>query len=167
MAPGKKCEHDLSFWGNNTCNQCVARPHNRDGSRDSSKRYWAKLEKQDIHSRDHRRTVAALKVVQDDLVGANMSSDTGSSDEDVAEISAAPIPESEIMYSYDAHSGPSTGSDVLSNAIMQAVKRFENKQTEQLVKNEYDMVLDGKEVEDAYAGDAEDDFELVEYGDLH
>lgn len=91
-----------------------------------------------------------------------MNSDTGS-DEDIPALSEAPVLESEIMYSYDARSGPSTGSDVLSHAVVQAVKRYENKQTEQLIKNEYDVVLDGKEIEDAYAGDAEDDFELVEH----
>jgi len=110
---------------------------------------------------------AVLKVLQDDFVGVPASSDSGSSDEEVPEVSAAPVPASEIMYSYDAQSGPNTGSDVLSNAVVQAVKRFENKQTEQLVKNEYDLMLDGKEVEEAYAGDAEDDFELIEHGDLH
>ena len=86
--------------------------------------------------------------------------------------SAAPIPEHEVMYSYDAYSGPSAGRDLLSSAVTQAVKRFENQQTEKLVKNEYDWVVDGKQLgatlEDAhYTGDDEiDDFELIEHEHL-
>lgn len=115
--------------------------------------------------RNTRAKVNAHQIVADDIVGAHTTSDTGSSDDEVVEASAAPKPEIDVMYSYDHQSGPSTGSDVLSNAVMQAVKRFENKQTEQLVKNEYDLVLDGKEIEDAYAGDAEDDYELIGHED--
>lgn len=65
-----------------------------------------------------------------------------------------------MAYSFDK-SGPSHGSEILSLAISKAVERFENKETEKLVKDEYEVV--GKEVEarnEGYVAD-EDDFELV------
>jgi len=49
-------------------------------------------------------------------------------------------PDAEITYSYDATRGPSHGSTILSNALAQAVERFENKATEKLVKDEYEVL---------------------------
>lgn len=166
VAPGKQCPHDLSLYRNVPCNDCAARPLLRDGSRNRSAHSFQRAEKIN-HYANHRQPTVARKVLQNDLNEVTLPSDTNSSDDEVFDSSTAPLPDAEVMYSYDAPSGPSTGSDILSNAVMQAVKRFENKQTEQLVKTEYDLVLDGKEFEDAYAGDAEDDFEVIEYEHLH
>lgn len=166
VAPGKRCPHDLSFRGNGVCTECAARPTLRDGTRNHSEHSYHRAEKLYDHGAARPRGAVARKVLQNDLNEVTLTSDTGSSDEEVVHSSTAPLPDAEVMYSYDARSGPSTGSDILSNAVMQAVKRFENKQTEQLVKTEYDLVLDGKEMEDAYAGDAEDDFEVIEYEHL-
>lgn len=159
VAPGKKCPHDLSFTGT-TCNECVQRPLN---ARNNTAHFFQRAERASIHhnTQAHRQGHIAKKVLQNDLHEVTVSSDTGSSDEEVAAASEAPVPETEVMYSFDARSGPSNGADILSTAVVQAVKRFENKQTEQLIKAEYD-VLDGKEFEDAYAGDAEDDFEVID-----
>lgn len=161
VAPGKQCPHDFSSHRNGPCNDCAARPLLRDGFRNLQRAERVS------HISSHRQPAVARKVLQNDLNEVTLPSDTNSSDDEVFDSSTAPLPDAEVMYSYDAPSGPSTGSDILSNAVMQAVKRFENKQTEQLVKTEYDLVLDGKEFEDAYAGDAEDDFEVIEYEHLN
>jgi hypothetical protein len=75
-----------------------------------------------------------------DIVYATAEATDSSADEAI-EPSAAPEPDSEITYSYDAERGPSHGSQVLGYALEQAVERFENKTTEKLVKEEY-LVLD-------------------------
>lgn len=65
-----------------------------------------------------------------------------SSDSDDVEEPLEPCaaPDAEITYSYDAARGPSHGSTVLSNALAQAVERFETKATEKLVKDEYEVL---------------------------
>jgi hypothetical protein len=70
---------------------------------------------------------------------ASASGDS-SADEDVEHPSAAPAPDAEIAYSYDAHRGPSHGSQILNHALEKAVERFETKETEKLVKNEYEVL---------------------------
>ena len=101
--------------------------------------------------------------VGDNSVGA---SDSSAGEEDVKEASAAPVPDCDIMYSYDAVRGPGGGSDILGHAITQAVQRYENKETEKLVK-EYEFVDGGKEQE-GYAADAdEDDFEMIDHATLN
>lgn len=96
--------------------------------------------------------------VHDELITGPSDS---SAEEDVREASAAPEPDTEITYSYDAARGPGKGSQILSMAISQAVERYENKETEKLAK-EYEFV--GKENDtfaDGYAAD-DDDFELID-----
>ena len=89
-----------------------------------------------------------------------------SGDEDIVDVSAAPVPEVDIMYSYDAAHGPGKGSDVLSHAINQAVLRYENKETEKLVK-EYDLVEDVKDNNQDYAIDTDEDgFEMIDHARL-
>lgn len=167
VAPGKQCPHDMSRFLNSTCQECAVRPRHRDGPRSWSEHHLHRTQKIHDHGPARPRGAVARKVLQNDLNEVNLTSDAGSSDEEVVHSSVAPAPDADVMYSYDASSGPSAGGDVLSHAVMQAVKRFENKQTETLIKNEYDLVLDAKETEDAYAGDAEDDFEVIEYEHLH
>ena len=96
---------------------------------------------------------------------SRLDSDTGVSDssaeEDVKEASAAPVPDAGITYSFDAARGPGRGSQILGMALAKAVEKFETKQTEKLVKEEYEVV--GKESEDGNGGHVadEDDFMLV------
>ena len=95
----------------------------------------------------------------------NLDSDVfvsdSSAEEDVKVASAAPEPDAEIMYSYDAPHGPAAGGQILSMALAKAVEKFETKATDKLIKDEYDVV--GHEEEDHHDGyyADEDDFELV------
>jgi len=68
-------------------------------------------------------------------------------DDDIIEPSAAPEPDAEIAYSYDASRGPSQGSQILGFALARAVERFENNATDKLVKDEYEVLnSDGEPV---------------------
>ncbi|KAK6501120.1 hypothetical protein TWF481_008968 [Arthrobotrys musiformis] len=60
-----------------------------------------------------------------------------------------------VLYSYDL-SGPSHGSQVLSQALNIAIDKMEKKQFELLIKNEYDIV-DSEES----ASSEDDDYEFV------
>lgn len=94
------------------------------------------------NEKTHRKVQIARKqpIVRDE--SANSDSTV---DEDVMEASAAPVPDADITYSYDASHGPGHGSQILNTALNHAVERFENKVTDKLVKDEYE-VLDGAEV---------------------
>ncbi len=84
-----------------------------------------------------------------------------SAEEDVKDASAAPEPDAEILYSYDAPCGPAEGGQILSMALAKAVEKFETKATEKLVKDEYEVIAKEKEDNhDGYIAD-EDDYELV------
>jgi hypothetical protein len=87
-----------------------------------------------------------------------------SEEEEVSD--TAPLPaEADFMYSYDYATGPRAGGDILSMAITQAVQRFENKETEQLIHNEYDVVGDKEKAEASTDEDAE--YEFVDYAHCH
>jgi len=104
-----------------------------------------------------------------DTVNEQYTSGESSADEDVEEASAAPEPDADITYSYDAQHGPSQGSQVLSMALAKAVERFENHATDKLVKEEYEVldnagesVTSGKPRRTKAAAAAEeDDYEFV------
>ena len=73
------------------------------------------------------------------------ASDESSADEDVEHPSTAP--DADIAYSYDASRGPTHGSQILNYALDKAVERFETKETEKLVKREYEVLdLDDDDV---------------------
>ena len=63
-------------------------------------------------------------------------------------------------YSYDRPQGASKGSQILGQALAQAVDKYENKATEKLIKEEYELV---SAEEDFTTGSSagEDDFELL------
>jgi hypothetical protein len=112
----------------------------------------------------------ARKALRNEVVEGTNGPVAGVSDssgeEEIFDASTAPVPDVDVMYSFDAYSGPARGSDVLSQAINKAVQRYENKETEKLVK-EYDLVEDGRDCGEGYAADAdEDDFDFINDADL-
>ncbi|KAI9704542.1 MAG: hypothetical protein M1820_005616 [Bogoriella megaspora] len=92
-----------------------------------------------LASLEHREKFARKQ----DIVGEQCSSGDSSADEDVTEASAAPEPDAGVTYSFDAKRAPTGGSQVLSEALAKAVERFENHETDRLVKEQYE-VLDGE-----------------------
>lgn len=68
---------------------------------------------------------------------ASASGDS-SADEEIEHPSTAP--DAEVAYSYDAHRGPSHGSQILNYALEKAIERFETKETDTLIKNEYEVL---------------------------
>jgi hypothetical protein len=92
-----------------------------------------------------------------------------SSNEDDLEIeepSAAPEPDADIAYSFDAARGPGHGSQILGNALDKALERYEVRATDKLIKDEYEVLgLDGEPLTKGKEKKArvadEEEFELV------
>jgi hypothetical protein len=126
-------------------------------------RHFSDLKHKWNHKSTGQKTTIAHKVFRNEVLDTGIgTSDSSAGEEDVGEASAAPVPDAEIMYSYDAPHGPGSGTDILSNAVTEAVQRYENKVTEKLAK-EYEFVNNGKELADGYTADAdEDDFEMID-----
>ncbi|RMD41872.1 hypothetical protein DV735_g3280, partial [Chaetothyriales sp. CBS 134920] len=155
-----------SLLDNCICGQCPKKPvgpwHHNHGQ----------VRAQKLYKKEVRGQTSALarKAFRNDVVdamdGPQGSDPSSSSDDDVSDTSAAPLPTSEtLMYSYDKQDGPSEGQHVLSNAISAAVARFENTQTEKLVNTEYE-VIDGAEEAHVALLDDDHDFELIEHAHL-
>jgi hypothetical protein len=53
---------------------------------------------------------------------------------------SAPPADLGIMYSFDAPTGPTEGSQILNVALAKAVQKFEEKETVKLVKDEYEIL---------------------------
>jgi hypothetical protein len=76
-----------------------------------------------------------------DMASASASaSGESSADEDVEHHSAAPTPDAEVAYSFDAVRGPSHGSQILNHALEKAISQYETKETDKLIKNEYEVL---------------------------
>lgn len=151
------------------CRSCVGRPLRRDHDRRVG-RGEAK-HRHDLQNKTvGQAATLARKAFRGDVVDAMDGplahiSDT-SEEEEVADASEAPLPtEADYMYSYDHATGPQVGRDILSQAITQAVQRFENKETEQLISNEYDVV-DDKEKAEA-STDEDNEYEFVDHDHLN
>ncbi|KAK2802909.1 hypothetical protein FQN51_004172 [Onygenales sp. PD_10] len=70
-----------------------------------------------------------------------------------------------IFYSFDAPTGPIAGRDVLGVAVARAVKKFETKETEKLVR-EYEFVAYEDDTNHADGYIADDDFEFIDRSHL-
>jgi hypothetical protein len=75
----------------------------------------------------------------------NSASGESSADEDIEEPSAAPVPDADIAYSFDAERGPNHGSQILGLALAKAIERYEVRQTDKLIKEEYEVLDPAKE----------------------
>jgi hypothetical protein len=108
---------------------------------------------------DRRRAMAADKLEATD----------SSADEEIEPV-ITNEPDAQVAYSFDADRSPNKGSQILGVALDRAVERFENKETERILKDEY-LVLDsdgeplpgqsGKAKPARANRDDEDDFEFV------
>jgi hypothetical protein len=103
--------------------------------------------------------------LRNDIADASDSS----ADEDVEHPSAAPSPDAEITYSYDAERGPSHGSQILGKALEQAIERYEVRQTDKLIHDEYevldanaDVVTPGPKVARKGLSPEDEEYEFVE-----
>ncbi|KAK5128290.1 hypothetical protein LTR85_002957 [Meristemomyces frigidus] len=100
----------------------------------------------DVKRRETKGAVAALqsgvKVArkQDMLEDTAVSDDSGSA----SDYDDTPSPPADVgvTYSFDASRGPSQGSQILNAALHKAVKRFEERETVKLVKDEYEVLDD-------------------------
>ncbi|KAF2086637.1 hypothetical protein K490DRAFT_44030 [Saccharata proteae CBS 121410] len=90
------------------------------------------------HAKDVASTAKARK--QQVLPAEQYTSGESSAEEEPVEASAAPEPDAEITYSYDASRSPGHGSQILSQALVQAIERFEDRKTHELVKEEYEVL---------------------------
>ncbi|KAF1921219.1 hypothetical protein BDU57DRAFT_509906 [Ampelomyces quisqualis] len=68
------------------------------------------------------------------------ASGESSADEDIEHPSIAPAPDAEVAYSFDATRGPSHGSQILNHALEKAIEKYEIKETDKLIKNEYEVL---------------------------
>jgi hypothetical protein len=103
-----------------------------------------------------------------DIIDSRVTHSDSSGDEMPDESSVAPEPDAEITYSFDAPKGPTHGSTVLSTALAKAVERFENNETEMLVKNEYEVLGESdvrtpikKGGKRSMLAEEEDDYEFI------
>ncbi|KAI9721051.1 MAG: hypothetical protein M1812_002532 [Candelaria pacifica] len=119
----------------------------------------------DLKRLDHRNKMARKFQVLDE---ASSPSDL-SAEEDVAgEATTAPEPDADITYSFDASRGPRKGSQILSLALTKAVENFEVKETDRIIKEEYEVldedgepVKRGRGAKHAKIETDYEDFELV------
>lgn len=92
--------------------------------------------------RDNAKSVgrAAKLRKQEILPSEAYTSSDSSADEEPIEASAAPEPDADITYSFDADKGPSQGSQILNQALVQAIERYEDRKTHELVEDEYEVL---------------------------
>jgi len=81
---------------------------------------------------DRRRAMAADKREATD----------SSADEEIEPVTPQEA-DAQVTYSFDAARSPNKGSQILGVALDRAVERFENKETERILKDEY-LVLDSE-----------------------
>lgn len=79
----------------------------------------------------------ARVAIKNDIAYASGDS---SADEEVEHPYVAPVPDAEVTYSFDAQRGPSHGSQILNHALTQAIERYEVRETDKLIKNEYEVL---------------------------
>jgi len=147
------------------CRSCVGRPNRRDHDRRVGRgeaKHRHDLQNKTVSQAATLARKAFRNDVYDAIDGPLAHVSDTSEEEEVPDASEAPLPaEADFMYSYDYATGPRAGRDILSQAITQAVRRFENKETEQLVNNEYDVVGD-KEMTEA-STDEDNDYEFIDH----
>ena len=89
-----------------------------------------------------------------EIVEETAHSGDSSAEDDPVEPSAAPAPDADVAYSFDARAGPSHGSQILSLAVARAVERYESNVTDKLLMDEYEVLDDAGEPVPAAANKA-------------
>ncbi|KAF2663760.1 hypothetical protein BT63DRAFT_460883 [Microthyrium microscopicum] len=92
-------------------------------------------------NRKNAKGQSAKGLVRPAIVADRQEALTDSSSDEVEEqTTPAVAPDADVHYSFDAKRGPSHGSQVLSAALEAAVDRFESKETDKLVRDEYEVL---------------------------
>jgi len=80
----------------------------------------------------------------EDVTGSEDSSASAGEDNAAA---TSPIPNDPVMYSFDHNRGPTNGSQILNTALAQAMEKYEDKETTDLIRKEYEILdSDGEKV---------------------
>lgn len=93
--------------------------------------------------RNYGKHPQKTRSANDAYAGVRNASDS-SADECVEEPDTAFPGAADVTYSFDAERGPSSGSQVLGQALEKAIERYEVRVTDKLIKEEYE-VLDTKQ----------------------
>ena len=104
----------------------------------------------------------ARRYDMDEEHSASDSSDP--SEVDTVHEPATSPPDAGIAYSYDAVKGPGHGSQILGMALAKAVEKFETRETDKLIKEEYEVVTEEHAHDKSLRKvmeDGDEDFELV------
>ena len=109
----------------------------------------------DVNRTEHRANRARNYDIRSGCQSSDSSSPSSDDNEDTAEVAA----DAEITYSFDAPQGPQHGSRILGMALTKAVERFEGKETEKLIRTEYEIIDEDPSAEPEMHED--DGFELV------
>ncbi|KAI9848606.1 MAG: hypothetical protein M1837_007275 [Sclerophora amabilis] len=122
----------------------------------------------DIARSSHKASTARRHEIVAGQTSADSSdrSDSDSIAEDKLSEGPATAPDADITYSFDAPRGPGRGSQILGMALAKAVEKFEGRETDKLIQEQYEVIGhessaggDGAR-KDALVPD-EDDFELI------
>ena len=93
-----------------------------------------------VASLAHGTKIARKHDMLEGTSASAVSDNSSDSNSDRDEVATSTAPDAGVMYSFDAASGPTHGSEILNSALAKAVERFEEKETVRLVKAEYDIV---------------------------
>ena len=109
----------------------------------------------------HRSKLARKHQIDEEQ---SSSDSAGLSDEDAVNPTPGPVTDADVTYTYDGAAGPGRGCQILGLALDQAVERFETRQTDKLIKDEYEVVSQAG-IEDVntkpHSITEADDFELI------
>jgi len=104
--------------------------------RPSKSRFAVKREEK--HPKEWSLAQKAASLKQDARLDTAEATD--SSADEAVDFAPSNEYDADVIYSFDAERGPSHGSQVLGYALSKAVEQFENKTTEKLINEEYEVL---------------------------
>ena len=100
------------------------------------------------------------------LEGAAITDDSSGSNSDEYDDTPSPPVDAGITYSFDAARSPTQGSQILNVALDKAIERYEIRETDKLIKNEYEVLdADGEPLSPAkkrHVAPEDAEYEFVE-----